>query len=193
MKVLRSNKPGGLNFTKEILDWLGKNRNNLDYAVDQELMKAIENEDIVTLKYTEKLRTHPLLIDAFSKFPNDSYELEEVNGQYFKLISYDSGIETVISPALENFTEGYNQENSKALLEERKLSTMETFKIERTEKGVKIGEEEIEASRVRMVKSNMTVRELKLGDTKEILANGVTKVGTQNYVFEGAGTSILVD
>lgn len=193
MKVLRSNKPGGLNFTKEILDWLGKNRNNLDYTVDQELMKAIEDEDTIALKYTEKFRTHPLIIDAFSKFPNDSYVLDDVQGPYFKLISYDSGIETTISPALENFTLGYDQKNSKALLEERRLSTMETFKIERTEKGVKIGKEEIEASRVRMVKSNMTVREVKPRDTKEILANGVTKVGTQNYVFEGAGTSILVD
>lgn len=193
MKVLRSDKPGGLNFTKEILDWLRKNRKNLDYVVDHELMKAIENEDIVTLKYTEKLRTHPLLIDAFSKFPNDSYVLDDVQGSYFKLISYDSGIETIISPALENFTEGYNQENSKALLEENKKSIMKNFKIERTENGVKIGENEITTFRVRVVKSDMTVKELKAGETLNILANNIKKVGRYNYVFEGSHLSILLD
>lgn len=119
MKVLRCNKPGGLDFTPEILKWLKDNCKDVTYNTDQSLKDAVENEDLIILGHTEKLRTHPLLVDTFSKFPNDSSAFEDVNCDYFKIISYDSGVEIVISPALENFTQGYDQKNSKALLIEK--------------------------------------------------------------------------
>lgn len=193
MKVLRCNKPGGLDFTPEILKWLKDNCKDVTYGADQSLKDAVENEDLIILGHTEKLRTHPLLIDAFTKFPNDSAVFNDVNGDYFKIISYDSGVETIISPAIENFTQGYDQKNSKALLIEKLKSTMENYKIERTEKGVKIGETEIEASKVRVVKADMTVRELRPGDSMEIQAKSMNKIGDKNYVFDGAHLSITLD
>lgn len=70
---------------------------------------------------------------------------------------------------------------------------MENYKIERTEKGVKIGETEIEASRVRIVKADMIVQELKPGNSMEIQAFSMNKIGDKNYVFDGAHLSITLD
>ena len=194
MKVIRSTKQEGLKLTEKIINWIRKNRHNLEYSVDSELMDLIEKENLDSLKTNLKLRSHPILIDAFVKFPNDSAVIEEIPGEYYLILTDEQGYEKIITPDLTNFIKGYEYNG----LLKKSTINFKNIKIEKIESGLSV---KIEGKDEQFIKSkentyiigaDMTKKELKLGQCFEIKAKSFKCINPNNYIFEDAHMSLKI-
>lgn len=123
MRVVINNKIGVFHFTKKQAKWLFNNA--MKQSVTSTFIRDIidsfggGNGNFGKLKdfylcHTDfdvnayKYRSHPWIVEACTLFPDKSQKIEEIEGDYYRIVEVEDGREYIVTPSLNNFIQGFD-------------------------------------------------------------------------------------
>lgn len=122
MRVVINNKVGVFHFTKKQAEWLF-NKAMIQSVISPFIGDIIDsfgdghgnfaNSKDFYLHHTDwevneyKYRSHPWIVEVCTLFPDKSQKIDEIEGDYYRIIEEDDGTEYIITPCLDDFIQGF--------------------------------------------------------------------------------------